>query len=51
MLSPGKVRELVQTEWLCDNREYIKATGWQPQLDLKRGARQLFNSKNNNTTT
>lgn len=51
MLSPGKVRELVQTEWLCDNREYTKATGWQPQLDLKRGARQLFNSKNNNMTT
>jgi len=51
MLSPGKVRELVQAEWLCDNREYTKATGWQPQLDLKRGAWQLFNSKNNNMTT
>ena len=51
MLSPGKVRELVQAEWLCDNREYTKATGWQPQLDLKRGAQQLFKSKNNNMTT
>ena len=42
MLSPGKVRELVQTEWLCDNRGFTDATGWQPQLDLKQGAQQLF---------
>jgi len=45
MLSPGKVRELVQTEWLCDNREYTKATSWQPQLDLRRGAQQLFKAE------
>ena len=51
MLSPGKVRELVQAEWLCDNREYTKATGWQPQLDLKRGAQQLFKAENNSSTT
>lgn len=42
MLSPGKVRELVEPEWLCDNRAFTEATGWQPQVDLKQGAEQLF---------
>jgi len=42
MLSPGKVRELVQPEWLGDNRAFTEATGWQPKLDLRQGARQLF---------
>ena len=45
MLSPGKVRELVQPEWLGDNTAFTGATGWQPQLDLKQGARQLFKEK------
>jgi len=45
MLSPGKVRELVQPEWLGDNTAFTGATGWQPQLDLKQGARQLFKDK------
>ena len=42
MLSPGKVRELIQTEWLCDNRAFSAATGWKPRLDLKQGTRLLF---------
>ena len=42
MLSPGKVRELVQAEWLCDNMAFTEATGWQPKLDLRQGAQQLF---------
>jgi nucleoside-diphosphate-sugar epimerase len=42
MLSPGKARELVQADWLCDNRRFCEATGWKPRLDLKQGARQLF---------
>jgi len=45
MLSPGKVRELVEPEWLGDNRAFTEATGWRPQLDLKQGARKLFNRK------
>lgn len=44
MLSPGKARELVQADWLCDNRRFQQATGWKPRLDLKQGARQLFGS-------
>ncbi len=51
MLSPGKVRELVEPEWLCDNRAFTEATGWQPELDLKRGAQQLFRPDNKNTST
>jgi nucleoside-diphosphate-sugar epimerase len=42
MLTPGKVRELLQPEWLCDNREFSNSTGWKPRLDLKQGAKQLF---------
>lgn len=50
MLSPGKVSELVQAEWLGDNRGFTEATGWQPQLDLKRGAQLLFMTKSNNSS-
>jgi len=41
MLTPGKVRELQQSSWLCDNRALALATGWQPEIDLARGARML----------
>ena len=44
MLTPGKVRELVQPDWLCDNSEFTAATGWKPHLDLKQGVQQLFNT-------
>ena len=44
MLSPGKVRELVQPEWLCDNTAFTQATGWRPSLNLQRGAQKLFQS-------
>lgn len=39
MLSPGKVRELTQTDWLCDNTAFVQATGWQPQIGLPSGIR------------
>ena len=51
MLSPGKVRELVQTQWLGDNKAYTEATGWRPKLDLKQGARQLFNEESDLSST
>ena len=47
MLTPGKIRELIQPDWLCDNREFTKVTGWTPRLDLKRGVDQLFKSESN----
>lgn len=42
MLTPGKVRELRQPQWLCDNAEFTEATGWRPELDLVSGAAALF---------
>ncbi len=42
MLTPGKVRELIQPDWLCDNSDFAHATGWSPTLDLRRGVQQLF---------
>jgi nucleoside-diphosphate-sugar epimerase len=42
MLSPGKVRELVEPEWLGDNRAFTEATGWHPQMNLQQGAERLF---------
>ena len=44
MLTPGKVRELTQTDWLGDNRDFTADTGWKPELDLHTGVQQLFNS-------
>lgn len=43
MLSPGKARELQQPEWVSDSGNFTDVTGWKPRLDLKQGARQLFN--------
>ena len=42
MLTPGKVRELTEAEWLCDNRDFMNVTDWRPRLNLKQGAEQLF---------
>lgn len=37
MLTPGKVRELTQACWLCDNTAFTRVTGWRPQTDLASG--------------
>ena len=42
MLTPGKVRELRQPDWLGDNGEFGRATGWSPQIDLATGSARLF---------
>ena len=42
MLTPGKVNELTEPEWLCDNSKFTQATNWKPVLDLSLGARSLF---------
>jgi len=44
MLTPGKVRELVQPDWLCDNSDFTDHSGWRPRLDLRQGAQQLFDA-------
>jgi len=42
MLTPGKVRELTQPDWLCDNSDLTQATGWQPAIDLTAGISRMF---------
>lgn len=42
MLSPGKVRELSEPDWLCDNQPFASATAWHPQVRLADGVRRLF---------
>ncbi|MEN8174399.1 MAG: NAD(P)-dependent oxidoreductase [Pseudomonadota bacterium] len=42
MLSPGKVRELRQESWLCDNTAFSLQTGWQPRISLAEGVDSLF---------
>lgn len=45
MLTPGKVRELTQESWVCDNEAFTRATGWTPVVDLGEGARRMFGAK------
>jgi nucleoside-diphosphate-sugar epimerase len=37
MLTPGKVRELVHDDWVCDNNAFMNDTGWQPKITLASG--------------
>ena len=42
MLTPGKVRELQESRWLCDNSAFADATGWHPRITLEQGAAALL---------
>jgi len=42
MLSPGKVRELSEPSWLCNNQPFIAATGWSPRIALHDGVATMF---------
>lgn len=42
MLTPGKVNELRHPDWVCDNTELTRATGWQPVHSLENGLRALL---------
>lgn len=42
MLTPGKARELTQTDWVCNNRALNQATGWTPEIGLQQGVQSLF---------
>jgi uncharacterized protein YbjT (DUF2867 family) len=43
MLTPGKVNELTQTAWLCDNKPYTLASGWIPSVSLCQGLQMTLN--------
>ncbi len=37
MLTPGKLREIMHPDWLCDNEQFAIATGWRPTFGLELG--------------
>jgi 2-alkyl-3-oxoalkanoate reductase len=41
MLTPGKVRELVHADWVCDNSQIEAALGWSPRTTLEMRLPQL----------
>lgn len=43
MLTPGKVRELRHSDWVCDNTQVSRAIGWRPSIALKEGLRRTLN--------
>ena len=47
MLTPGKVRELLQDHWVGGDSGYGAATGWRPRHDLASGLRQTFAGRRN----
>lgn len=49
MLSPGKVHELSEPAWLCDNSALHAATGWSARIRLRAGIRQLFGEAGSNS--
>ena len=48
MLTRGKVAELSETAWLCNNRPLREATGWVPEVRLDRGAVLTFSKSSVN---
>jgi nucleoside-diphosphate-sugar epimerase len=42
MLTPGKVRELIHPNWVCDNAEFNNHTGWTPRISLEDGLRRTL---------
>jgi nucleoside-diphosphate-sugar epimerase len=42
MLTPGKVRELLHPDWVCDNTALTEATGWRPRVGLEEGIRRTL---------
>jgi len=42
MLTPGKVRELSHSEWVCDNAALSSATNWTPRILLPEGLQKTL---------
>jgi nucleoside-diphosphate-sugar epimerase len=42
MLTPGKIRELGHTDWVCDNTALNTATGWSPKTLLAEGLQRTL---------
>jgi nucleoside-diphosphate-sugar epimerase len=46
MLTPGKIRELRHTNWVCDNTALNNATGWTPRVLLAEGLQRTLQWNN-----
>jgi nucleoside-diphosphate-sugar epimerase len=44
MLTPGKVRELIHPDWVCDGAAFTRATGWRPAFGLAAGLAATFDA-------
>lgn len=42
MLTPGKLREIMHPDWVCDNRAITLATGWRPNIGLEMGLARTY---------
>jgi nucleoside-diphosphate-sugar epimerase len=42
MLTPGKVRELRHANWVCDNKDLNRETGWKPQISINEGLKRTL---------
>ncbi|MBI5920575.1 MAG: NAD-dependent epimerase/dehydratase family protein [Betaproteobacteria bacterium] len=42
MLTPGKMREIMHPDWVCDNHAITLATGWRPNLGLEIGLARAY---------
>lgn len=42
MLTPGKVRELNHPNWICDNGQLNRETGWTPRVSLEEGLKRTL---------
>ncbi len=45
MLTPGKIRELRHTDWVCDNTALSADTGWRPKILLTEGLQRTLRWK------
>lgn len=45
MLSPGKVRELRHSRWVCDNARISQGLGWTPEITLQQGIADLYRAR------
>lgn len=42
MLTPGKVREITHSDWVCDNNQITQVIGWRPVFSFERGLANIF---------
>ena len=42
MLTPGKLSELRHPAWVCDNKAFMRRTGWTPRVTLEEGLRRTL---------